>query len=446
MDNGNNVPPGPRGKFFTGNLAVFSNNPLDFLLMCSREYGDVVRIAKFTYLVNHPELIEQVFHDKNGLFEKVVPGVERKNHSAFPDAVMNSSGADWQIKRRKLQPAFHKTLIRENIAQTASIATRFLHAWRRNPSVRDIRQEMAQLSMEVGSRFLFGMAVNNDEMRQIAHMVEVVMALTRNQIRFPLFIPTRNNLRLRQARRDLDQVMSRIIERYRCTITSQTCLLGMLLEEDESGNSAWIRDELATMIMSGLEPMADALTWTCYLLALHPEVSQKLFDEAEAVIGGQGGISADNILTLRYTEAAVKEALRLYPPAWMTGRTVVRDCTFGGYQASAGVTLTVSQWVTHRDPRYFARPDEYCPERWLTDNFAATLPKYAYFPFGGGARKCIGNYLTMTQMITIVASIVHGFDIRLTSDTTVQPYPALVLRPLGVRMSVAPRMSSVKRS
>lgn len=440
--NSHHIPPGPKGTFLTGNLAAFSDNPLDFLSQCARDYGDVVRIAKYTYLVSHPNLIEDIFTNKNGIFEKIAPADEQKNHSAFPDAVMNSSGDDWKTRRRKLQPAFHKELIRQNISDTAAICTQFFRSKYRATDEHDMRQQMAELSMEVGSRFLFGVASSYEKMQEIATAVEVIMTLTRNQIRFPLFIPTKNNLRLRRARRDLDLIIDRIVAEYREGFSDHTCLLGLLLAEDDTGNSSWIRDELATMIMSGLEPMSDALTWTSYLLALHPDINDKLFQEVDAVIDQQGHLPADKMMTPRYTEAVIKEALRLYPPAWMTGRIVTQDCMLGGYHIPADVTLAVSQWVTHRDPRFYAKPDEFCPERWLETGFSAALPHYAYFPFGGGMRKCPGNHLTMVQISTVIALFVHQFTFKLAPDAVITPYPALVLRPLGIRMSVEPRIAS----
>jgi len=446
MGNSTQVPPGPKGKFLTGNLSLFSKNPLGFLHKCSREYGDIVRIAKFSYLINQPELIEQILHNKDSLFEKVDPALAQKNHTAFSEAVMNSSGAEWQLKRRHLQPSFNKILIRENIAKTLSTTEHFLGNWQYKPAIQNFRHEIALLSMEVGSQYLFGTAATSDEMLKITRMVEAIMTLTRNQVRLPLFIPSKNNLRLHKARYEVDEVINRIISRYKKLTISQTCVLDGLLAEDESGNSKWIHDEIATMIMSGFEPMADALTWTCYLLALHPECKRKLVEEVDIIFSEQGGVSASSISMLKYTEAVIKESLRLYPPAWMTGRTAVKECIFSGYHVPKGVTMIVSPWVTHRDPRYFEQPDEYYPARWLKDNFVEKLPKYAYFPFGGGLRKCIGDYLIMTQMITIVASIFHKYNLRLTPDSTVTPYPALVLRPLGVEMLVELRLSSFVRS
>ena len=439
MENEKDAPPGPNGRFLIGNVIDFAEDPLGFLLTCSHQYGDVAKLSKRSYLVSCPDLVEKIFHNKDAFYEKVDTADTRNNNSAFPHSVMSSAGANWRTKRRSLQPAFHRRPVFGEVDHTCTITKNFLESWGADPGVCDMRQEMGRLCMLVGSRFLFGASVDVDDLRQITDMVDAIMSLTRSQIRFPAFFPTRGNLRLRRARRGLDATMDRIVEQHRAPSADRSCVLGILLRQDESGRSAWLRDELATMIMSGLEPMADALTWTFYLLALHVNAKEQIVGEVEALMKAQGSISGADLLRLPITAAAVKEALRLYPPAWTTGRIVMHDCRLGGFHIPAGTTLVVSQWVTHRDPRYFADPTEYRPERWLNKDFLAKLPRYAYFPFGGGARKCIGDHLAMSQLIIVVALVTQAFDLELAPNADVRPYPALVLRPLGVRMSIAPR-------
>ncbi|GLU35613.1 cytochrome P450 [Trinickia caryophylli] len=436
-----NVPPGPKGKPFIGNVSAFSEDPLQFLLDCSRRYGALVRIAKRTYLVNDPELIKQVFHERDGLFSKTDP-TEGERRSAFPASVMNSSGEDWQNKRRKLQPAFQKALVLRSAEQAFSSANAFLSRWHGAPFTHDAREDMGTLCMDIGSRFLFDAPAQDAETESIAETVDAIMKLTRSQLRIPSWVPTAGNRRLRRARARLDEAMSHIVQRYRQSASGRPCLLGTLFAEDESGQSAWLRDELATMIMSGLEPMADGLTWTLWLLARHPGIQHDVYREITTVMGERTSMAAEDLARLRVTEAAVKESLRLYPPAWMTGRIATRECVFGGFHVPAGTMLMISQWVSHRDPRYFAYPDEYRPQRWLDREGAAALPAYAYFPFGGGQRKCIGSHLSITQMMAVVAAVIRGFDLQMAPDAKVQPYPALVLRPQGVRLTVAPRSPS----
>lgn len=439
MSSDKRIPPGPRGRPVFGNRIEFSEDPLGFLLECSRKYGDVVRVAKQTYFVNHPDLVQEIFHNKDGTFSKTDPYDKSQNHSAFPASVMSSSGSDWRSKRRKLQPAFQKELILQSLGQACSAIHSLFDSWRHEPLRSDVREDMAQLCMAIGGRFLFDAAADPSETQRVSDTVDAVMKLTRSPFRLPLSIPTPNNLRLRKSRAELNKTIDGIVERYRRSPSNRPCLLGTMLSDEESGGLAWLRDEMATMIMSGLEPMADALTWTLYLLASHAEIRRELHCEIDAILEKGGSLTAAELSRLPFTEAVVKESLRLYPPAWMTGRIALCDYSLGGFDVPAGTLVTVSQWVSHRDPRYFKDPHEYRPHRWLDAAYVASLPTYAYFPFGGGSRKCIGSYLSTTQMIAVVASLVRGFDIELLPDTNVRPYPALVLRPLGVGLRVMPR-------
>ncbi|WP_429393969.1 cytochrome P450 [Robbsia andropogonis] len=427
------IPPGPKGGPVLGNRIAFSQDPLSFLLNCSREYGDVVRVAKQTYFVNRPDLIHTIFHNKDGTFSKTDPYDTTQNHSAFPASVMNSSGSEWADKRRKLRPAFQSDPILQSVEQASSASHLILASWRQEPLRFDVREDMVQLCMEIGSRFLFDGSADPRETKRVLDTVDAIMKLMRSPFRLPLCIPTPNNLRLRRSRAELGETIGEIVERYRRSPSNRVCLLGTMLSEGEHGDSAWVRDEMATMIMSGLEPLAAGLTWTLYLLASHAEIRRELQYEIDAVLQGHL-LAASDISRLPFTEAVVKESLRLYPPAWMTGRVATRDCSLAGFEVPAGTLLTVSQWVSHRDPRYFESPDEYRPHRWLDQTDMAGLPSYAYFPFGTGPRKCIGSHLSMTQMIVVIASLMHGFDIEPVPDTNVRPYPALVLRPIGVRL------------
>ncbi|MDA8448022.1 cytochrome P450 [Paracidovorax valerianellae] len=433
------IPTGPKGRRFIGNIIEFTEDPLGFLLKCSHEYGDLVVLSKKTYLVSHPELIEQVLHNKDGTYEKSDPSDRQKNQSAFPASVMSSSGSDWRNKRRMLQPAFQRALVDDGMARSAAITQSYLQHWRQNTPDADLRQEMQRICMSTGGAFLFNSSTEGEQTQAVVRMVDAIMGLTRSQIRFPAFIPTPNNVRLRRARADLDKALDRIIENYRSALSPSPCLLGMLLDHDGTGKSRWLRDELSTMIMSGLEPMADALTWVFYLLATHLTAQQKLQQEVDLVLSDQASLSTADLPKLPFTQAVVKEALRLYPPAWMTGRIAMRDTVLGGFHVPAGTTLTVSPWVSHRDARYFQDPGIYRPERWLDHSFSESLPKYAYFPFGGGARKCIGDHLSMMQIITTIAAITREFDLTLKPSAVVKPFPALVLRPLGVSVNMVSR-------
>nr|QLH55420.1 cytochrome P450 [Archangium gephyra] len=430
------LPPGPQGHFITGNLVPFSEDPLGFLTRCAREYGDVVRLGKSNYLLTHPDLIEKVLVNGEGHFVKIV-GLEARKRSqvGFPEAMMNSEGEDWLRKRRFVQPAFHRKYVAACGEKVISLTEHLLDSWRPGEP-RDIYGEMSELSLDIVSRFLFHTPIH-DEARHVAAAVDAIMRLTGSPFRFPMWMPTPTNVRLRRSLRKLDTVLAGIVRRYRERPGEPQDLLGILLSAEQTLSEEQLRDELATMIMSGHGTTTDGLVWTTYLLAQHPEVQARLVAELDEVLDGRVP-QAEDLPRLRYTEAVVKESLRLYSPAWITSREAIRDCELGGFHVPAGTTLGVSQWVTHRDPRYYEEPEAFRPERWLAESIKQ-LPKYAWFPFGGGPRLCIGAPLAMLELVLITACVARRFRLELAPDCEVRPRPALALQPVGVRILPHPR-------
>jgi len=219
-------------------------------------------------------------------------------------------------------------------------------------------------------------------------------------------------------------------------------LLSMLLAaRDEDGsqmNDQQLRDEVMTLFLAGHETTALTLSWSWYLLGRHPEAEKRFHRELDEVLGGRAPAMAD-LPKLKYTEQIAKECMRLYPPAYGLGREAIADCEIGGYPVPAGTQVFMFQWVTQRDARFFDNPDEFIPERW-TEEFEARLPKYAYFPFGGGPRACIGASFAMMEIILVLATIGQRFRLELASDQPVEIYPAMSLRPKdGVHVIVRGR-------
>ncbi len=431
------LPPGPQGHFITGNLVEFSEDPLGFLTRCAREYGDVVRLGKTNYLLAHPDLIEKVLVNGEGHFVKIGNTEARKKRSdvGFPEAMMNSEGEDWLRKRRFVQPAFHRKYVAACGQKVISLTEHLLDSWRPGEP-RDVYGDISELSLDIVSRFLFHTPVK-EEARHVAAAVEAIMRLTGSPFRFPMWLPTPTNVRLRRSLRKLDQVLAGIVRRYRERPGEPQDMLGILLSAEQPLSEEQLRDELATMVMSGHGTTADGLVWTFYLLSQHPDVQARLVAELDEVLDGRPP-SPEDMPRLRYTEAVVKESLRLYSPAWITSREAIRDCELGGFHVPAGTTLGVSQWVTHRDPRYYEEPEAFRPERWLSDSIKQ-LPKYAWFPFGGGPRLCIGASLAMLELVLITACVARRFQLELAPGCEVKSRPALALQPVGVRLLPHPR-------
>jgi cytochrome P450 len=250
--------------------------------------------------------------------------------------------------------------------------------------------------------------------------------------------------------RRLDAIVYRMIEQRRRRREERDDLLSLLLHaQDEDGSrmtDQQLRDETMTLFLAGHETTALALTWTWYLLAQHPEVETKLLDEWQRVLGGWPPTAAD-VPRLRYTERVIQEVMRLYPPVYAIGREAMRDCEIGGYHVPAGTTLLMSQWVMHRHPRYFVAPEVFNPERW-TEEHAKRLPKYAYFPFGGGPRVCIGNTFALLETVLVLATLARQVRFTPLPDHPVRPRALVTLRPeygikgIITRREIVPRRAA----
>jgi cytochrome P450 len=241
---------------------------------------------------------------------------------------------------------------------------------------------------------------------------------------------------------EIDQIIYRIIAERRASGRDEGDLLSMLLAaQDEDGSQMTdkqLRDEVITLFLAGQETTALTLSWTWYLLARNPEIEKKFHEEIDQVLNGNAA-SIEDVPKLKYTEMIVKESMRLYPPGYGVGRGAIAECQIGGYLVPAKTQIFMFQWATQRDPRFFAEPDEFHPERW-SEAFTATLPKYAYFPFGGGPRICIGNNFAMMEIILVLATIGQRLRLTLTADQVVEIEPAMSLRPRnGIRVVVAVR-------
>jgi cytochrome P450 len=265
----------------------------------------------------------------------------------------------------------------------------------------------------------------------------------RRLIRIPKNIPTPHNLRFERAARRLDAIVHTIIkERRKSGEEDRGDLLSMLmLAEDESGErmtDKQLRDEVMTLFLAGHETTANALAWTFWLLSSNVAAEAKLAEELERVLGGRTPTMAD-LPRLPYVERVIKESMRLYPPAWVMGREALGECEVGGYRMPAGTTPLMSQWVVHRDPRYHHDPQRFDPDRW-TAGYENELPRFAYFPFGGGPRQCIGAGFAMTEARLVLATVAQRFRMELVPGQRVEPYASITLRPKeGIRMTLAAR-------
>lgn len=438
-------PPGPEPHFLIGNFPLGSRDPLALLTSWARRFGDIFYYRAgwiHVYFLNHPDYIEEVLVSQHQNFIK--DRVLRNSRWFFGDGLLTSEGAQWLRQRRLSQPAFH----RERVSSYACTITRYteemLNTWKDGEN-RDIHQEMMHLTVKIVAKVLFNVEVR-EETERVAFALNVLMQQgTGGRMVLPAFLrylPLPAVLRVRRAVHQLDEIVYGIIRQRRANGADTGDLLSMLLQaKDEDGSQMTdrqLRDEVMTFLLAGHETTALSLSWIWYLLSQYPEVEHKLGQEFEQVLGGRTP-QAQDLARLPYTEKVVKEALRLYPPAWGVGRTAAKDCEIGGYPVPAGANVVMSQWITHRDPRFHPRAETFDPDRWSNDGTQG-LPKFAYFPFGGGPRLCIGASFALMEAALLLATIAQKFQLRMVPGHPVIPVPSVTLRPKnGIRMLVQER-------
>ena len=438
------TPPGPKGHLLGDNLREYARDPLGFLSGCAREYGDVVGLrfmSQNLYLLSDPGLIEYVLVENNRNFVKT--RILKRNRRLLGDGLLTSEGEFWRRQRRLAQPAFHRKRVAAYGEVMVAFAERSLEAWRDGQTI-DVHEEMMHLTLEIVAKCLFDADVGS-RATDVGKAMQVALkdfSSQRRLVRIPKRVPTPHNIRFEMAARRLDGVVGAIIENRRKSEEDRGDLLSMLmLAEDDSGErmtDKQLRDEVMTLFLAGHETTANALSWTFWLLSLNPEVEHELAEELARVLGGRPPTTSD-LPALPYVECVLKESMRLYPPAWVVGREAIAECEVGGYRMAAGTTALMSQWIVHRDPRYHEDPERFDPDRW-TAQYEKALPRFAYFPFGGGPRQCIGASFAMTEAHLILATVAQRFKMELASGQRVEPYASITLRPeKGIRMTLVER-------
>ncbi|HZC66281.1 MAG TPA: cytochrome P450 [Candidatus Dormibacteraeota bacterium] len=435
------VPPGPVStgrRKFSGQLGPVRRDPLGFFTHCAKTYGDITGMRYFNFrvfFINHPDYIEDVLVNNARKFHK--GRVLQANKGVFGEGLLTSEGSFWLRQRRLAQPAFHRARIATYAETMVQYTQRMLESWRDGEEC-DIHEEMMRVTLQIVGKTLFDADVTKDA-REVGQSLELLMELSADfgkTIMIPEWVPTVHNLRKARAIRKLDKIIYRIIEERRKSERDTGDLLSMLLAaRDDDGSrmtDKQLRDESITLFLAGHETTANALSWTWWLLAQNPEAENKLHAELDGLLAGRAP-TLDDVPKLKYTEQVLTESMRLYPPAWGTARVAMEDHEIGGYHVPKGTGVSLTQWTMHRDPRWFTDPEVFRPERW-EDGLAKRLPRFAYFPFGGGPRQCIGNTFALMEATLVLATIAQKFRFRLVAGHPVVPLPSITLRPRhGIR-------------
>jgi cytochrome P450 len=461
-------PPGPTYKIPGKLLRQFIHDPINTLSNISRKYGDISYFKlgrEHVYLINNPDYIEKVLIYDHRNFKK---GKRLQTAKAvLGEGLVTSEGDLHKRQRRLIQPIFHPKQIMSYSNTMINYATRTRDRWKDGDMV-DVSEQMMQLTLGIICKAVLNYDIES-EAQQVGKALTTVRKYSK-RLQSPIGhvldkIPVLPAVRgAREAKKELDLLVYELIadRRRREEQGSNNGknydedLLSRLMEaqDSDSPNSnqekmsdKQVRDEVMTIFIAGHETTANALTWTFYLLSQNQDIETKLHDEINSVLGdgssrnnvGNRIPTADDIPKLQYTEKVLRESMRLYPPVWTIGRRVENDYSVGEYTIPAGSSILMSQYVMHRNPKYYDQPEQFNPDRW-TEEFKTHLPRFSYFPFGGGIRGCIGEPFAWMEGVLIIATIAQKWTMRLLPSQRIKLDPAITLRPrYGMKMKLIQR-------
>jgi len=425
--------PGPSPWFPGSTFLKFRRDPLKFFTDTHREYGD---IAKFNfgpqqvYLVSHPDWIEDVLVTSAKKFHKGVALQRAKR--LLGEGLLTAEGQPHLRQRRTIQPLFH----RQQVQRFAEAMVKHALRWRESVTADatiDMTDQMAALTLAIVGETLFSSDVKSDadEVRDALTAAVQTFGIAflpgleyLEKLPLPIFV------RIRKARERLDKVIHRVIAERRAGEGSDLVSMLLAARDPENPSAAGmsdqqIRDEAMTIFLAGHETTANAMAWTWYLLGKSPEVEAKLHDELARLLDGRTP-GVEDVPKLEYTRAIVAESMRLYPPAWTMGRKAIEPHSIAGHAIAPGALVIVSQWIAHHDPRWWEEPEAFRPERWLSADGSRSAapgarPKYAYFPFGGGTRICIGESFAWTEAILLLATIAQRWRFETVRPPQLEP-------------------------
>jgi cytochrome P450 len=429
-----------------GSFAEIRRDPLAFLSKTSAEFGSIAHIRLGPYrvfLLNHPEDIEQILvtHQHKFIKGRSLAGARR----LFGNGLLTSDGALHARQRRLVQPVFHRARLNDYAAAMTTVAADRSGQWRDGESV-DIAAEMSALTLAITGRILFGDEGDavTGEIRGALHTAAGLMEPAVLPFAALMdFVPLRRVQRFRAARAALDRAITRVIERRRRSGRACADVVSLLLSaRDDAGtpmSMTQVRDEIITLLLASHETTANALAWTWYLLARHPAEDAALHAEVDAVLAGGRVADLEDIPNLPFTRMVLTESMRLYPPAWLLARVAVEDHEARGYMLPAGSLVVISPWVVHHNAAYYSDPLKFDPSRWITEH-QSHRPRFSYFPFGAGARGCMGEAFAWMEGVLLLSTIARRWRMRLLDETAPAVHPALTLTPkCGIRVKLERR-------
>lgn len=442
----NNMPPSVKPDLFGGHFRSFRKNPTEFLRHLST-LGDVTTFyvgKQQAFLINHPDLIRDLLVTSHAKFFK--GRALQRAKSLLGEGLLTSEREFHLRQRRMIQPAFHRQRIESYAESMIEFGEQMAGEWK-NGEVRDIDREMMRLTLNIVGKTLFSANVEKDAAQVGAAMSTIVAMFNFMLLPFSELLeklPLPQIRKLKNARKTLDEVIYRIIDERRRSGADTGDLLSMLLvaQDEETGGAMTdrqIRDECLTLFLAGHETTANALTWTFYLLSQNPEVEQKFHRELDEVLGDEP-LAPGDYPRLKYTEQILAESMRLFPPAWTIGRLSTAEHEFGGFHVPEKSLILASQFVMHRDARFWHEPDKFVPERWSESSIKEAGNRFVYFPFSKGVRSCIGESFAWTEGVLLLAVFGRQWKLNLMPEQKIATQAMITLRPkYGMRMRIEKR-------
>jgi cytochrome P450 len=446
---GTKFPPGPKGWPIVGCLPHLRRDPIGFLSGLARDYGDIVHfkiLGKHVFQLYHPDLVREFFVTQHPKLRKT--GIMKQAEPILGNGIFLSEGETHLRQRRLIQPIFSRQKVAGFAKDIAEIAADVRASWTDAREI-NVSSEMLRLSLRVVAKTLFDINLDSSE-HEIEESLTTILGhfntllVPRPKILSKL--PTARNRRFNQARAQLESMVYRIMNESRSRDRDQRHVVSLLLSaRDEEGDKGemtqqQVRDEVMTLLVAGHETVATTLSWTWYCLSQNPEVESQFYAEIDEVLADRLP-TAEDLEHLPYTEMVIAESMRLFPPVWALSRRTAEDLSIAGYEIPIGSMLGVSQYVTHRDPRFFPEPERFDPTRWTAEAKAAR-PRYAYFPFGGGPRLCIGEPMAWMETKIVLATIAQQWHLSYTRREAPRLQARITLRPQdGLSMRIDRRTS-----
>ena len=433
------LPPGPAKNLLFDKEVDLRHNVIGLLQKGANEYTNGISRSRmglgYFVQISNPAYIEHVF-THGDIYVKSNENKELK--FLLGNGLLTSEGTFWLKQRRLIQPLFHKQRLTGFVDKITETCYTLIAEWNAaGNGIKDVHEEMTRLTLGIVSKTLLSTDASAD-FKKVSHALEILMKSlgqrTVSVLKLPYWVPLPNHINMKMKRQLLDDTIQKIISTRRADTKQYNDLLTMLMEVEDADTAermtnVQLRDEVITIFLAGHETTANGMAFALYHLAKHPEVRDRIAVEVKTVFK-DGPITFEGLMQLDYTTRVIKESMRLFPPAWIMARLAAQDDVIDGYQIKKGDVVVMSPYAVQRLGRLWPEPEKFDPDRFLTENMKQ-MHRYAYFPFGGGARQCIGNNFAMMEMQIMLAMLASQFKFSTLPGYVAEIEPLVTLRPKG---------------